>query len=84
MASERVIAPRLRLMVVGSPVSGWYIHAGLLTADSTMVPVEGPYAGRDYAELRLARLVPRDIIEALLILAEAAMRSGHASPVLRM
>jgi hypothetical protein len=71
-------------MVLGSSTSGWYIHAGLLSTDSVMVPVEGPYTSRDYAELRLAHLVPREIAEALLILVEAGMRSGEARPVLRV
>jgi hypothetical protein len=79
-----VIAPRLRLVLFGSPDAGWYIYAGLLAADSTMVPVEGPYAGRDYAQRRLTQLMPREIAEALLNVAEAAMQSRKGAPVLRL
>jgi hypothetical protein len=84
MMPERIIAPRLRLVVLGSPASGWFIHAGLLAGDGVTVPVEGPYVSRDYAELRLAHLVPREITEAILMLAESGVRTGGASPLLRV
>jgi hypothetical protein len=49
-----------------------------------MVPVEGPYAGRDYAELRLTQLLPRDIAETLLAAAETARQREETSPVPRL